>query len=245
MTIELQNIILEMIARGEPLSATVERLCFEVEAMAPGAVCSVLLVDEGRLHPLAGPSLPGHYSAALYNLEIGPFVGSCGTAAYLAAPVTVTDIANDPKWADFKGLALPLGLKACWSTPICSGGRVVATFAFYYREQRGPSDLEKLIVDACVHLCAIAIERDQRVRERQRLTYVDALTGLPNRASFNKALAEHLSPLPSWGILLADLDNLKVVNDTFGHSTGDELISTVGQRIASVTPPEKGLPDRR
>ena len=53
MTIELQNIILEMIARGEPLSATVERLCFEVEAMAPGAVCSVLLVDEGRLHPLA------------------------------------------------------------------------------------------------------------------------------------------------------------------------------------------------
>ena len=239
MTIELQNIILEMIARGEPLSATVERLCFEVEAMAPGAVCSVLIVDEGRLHPLAGPSLPGHYSAALDNLEIGPFVGSCGTAAYLAAPVTVTDIAHDPKWADFKGLALPLGFKACWSTPICSGGRVVATFAFYYREQRGPSDLEKLIVDACVHLCAIAIERDQRVRERQRLTYVDALTGLPNRASFNKALAEHLSPLPSWGILLADLDNLKVVNDTFGHSTGDELISTVGQRIASVTPPER------
>lgn len=239
MIIELQNIILEMIARGDPLTTTVERLCREVEAMATGAVCSVLAVDGDRLHPLAGPSLPEHYSAALDNVKIGPQVGSCGTAAYLAIPVTVTDIEHDPKWADFKALAMPLGFKSCWSTPIMSGSRVVGTFAFYYREQRGPSNLEKLIVDTCVHLCAIAIERDQRVRERQRLTYLDALTGLPNRASFNQALAEHEFAQESWGILLADLDNLKVVNDTFGHSTGDELINTVGHRMASVIPSER------
>ena len=239
MTIELQNTILEMIARGDPLTATIEKLCREVEAMAMGVVCSVLAVEGDRLHPLAAPSLPDHYSAAIDNFKIGPLVGSCGTAAYLAIPVTVTDIENDPKWADFKALALPLGFKSCWSTPIMSGSRVVGTFAFYYREQRGPSNLEKLIVDACVHLCAIAIERDQRVRERQRLTYLDALTGLPNRASFNQALAGYAHAQTAWGILLADLDNLKVVNDTFGHSTGDELISTVGHRMASVMPPER------
>lgn len=240
MILELQNLILEMIATGEPLPSTIRRLCVEVERMAEGTVCSVLTVDDGHLHPLAGPSLPDSYSSALDNLEIGPLVGSCGTAAYFALPVAVTDIEHDPRWTNFRHLAMPLGFKACWSTPIISGNRVVATFAFYFHESRGPTDLEQQIVDACVHLCSIAIEREHRVQERQRLTYVDALTGLHNRASFNRALAERVSDdHEPWAILLADVDNLKVVNDTFGHAAGDDLIRTVGHRIASVMAPDK------
>jgi diguanylate cyclase (GGDEF)-like protein len=238
MILELQNVILEMIARGEPLSRTIDQLCLEVEAIVPGIVCSVLSLEAGYLHPLAGPSLPAHYSAALDNLKIGPSAGSCGTAAFTAAPVAVTDIEHDPRWADFKHLALPLGFRACWSTPIFSAERVIATFAFYYHERRQPSDLELRIVDACVHLSAIAIERDERVRERERLTYIDALTGLPNRARFNQVLFDQQTTKGGvWGILLADLDSLKLVNDTFGHSTGDGLIQIAAQRIASVMDP--------
>ncbi|WP_276122055.1 sensor domain-containing phosphodiesterase [Pararhizobium qamdonense] len=234
MTLELQNVILEMIARGEALHLTLERLCLEVEALVPEVVCSVLSVDRGHLHPLAGPSLPDTYSAALENLAIGPLIGSCG-AAFRTEAVTVTDIENDPRWANFKHLALPLGFKACWSTPICSGDRVVATFAFYFRQSRGPSDPERRIVDACIHLCAIAIEREERVRERQRLTYIDVLTGLPNRAKFRAFLSEQAEREEGgWGVLLADLDNLKAVNDTFGHGAGDELIQVVAKRIALV-----------
>lgn len=239
MILKLQNIILEMIARGEPLRTTLERLCIEVEKMAANTACSVLAVDAGYLHPLAGPSLPDHYSAALDNLTIGPLAGSCGTAAFEARPIAVTDIEQDPRWTDFKDLVLPLGFKACWSTPIFSHDGVIATFAFYYKEHRGPSELEQQIVEACVHLCSIAIEREERVRERQRLTYIDALTGLPNRARFNKLLSEQaLRTNGFWGILLADLDNLKLANDTFGHSTGDDLIQVVGERIASVMKPD-------
>ncbi|NKN38716.1 EAL domain-containing protein [Agrobacterium sp. a22-2] len=234
MLLELQNSILEMIARGEPLKATIDRLCAAVEASVPGIVCSVLSVDQqGLLHPLSGPSLPAHYSAALDGVPIGPCVGSCGTAAFLGQPVTVVDIENDPLWADFKSLALPLGFRACWSTPIISSGRVTGTFAFYFKERRGPSEIEERIVAACVHLCAIALERNERVNERQRLAYTDVLTGLPNRASFNLVLAEQ-GVKHGWGILLADMDNLKLVNDTFGHGAGDDLIKAVADRIASV-----------
>jgi diguanylate cyclase (GGDEF)-like protein len=242
MILKLQNLILEMIARGEPLRLTLDRLCLEVESMVPGALCSVLTVDAGRLHPLSGPSLPDHYSAALDSLLIGPAAGSCGTAAFQGKSVSIEDIEHDPRWADFKDLVLPLGLKACWSTPIFSADRVVGTFAFYYREHRGPGELEQQIVDTCVHLCAIAIERDERVRERQRLTYTDALTGLPNRAKFNQVLSEQgLNRGRVWGILLVDLDNLKLVNDTFGHATGDELIQVVAQRIALVMKPDSAF----
>ena len=44
--------------------------------------------------------------------------------------MAVYDIENDPRWADFKELALAHGLKACWSTPIHDAdGRVIGTFA--------------------------------------------------------------------------------------------------------------------
>ena len=130
MILELQNTILEMIAKGLPLATTVERLCLEVEALVPGISVSVLTLDGRCLHPLAGPSLSPQYSAAIDNLEIGPKAGSCGTAAYRGEPVIVTDIETDPLWEDGRAYVMALGFKACWSTPIKSGERVVGTFAF-------------------------------------------------------------------------------------------------------------------
>ncbi|MDR7147997.1 GGDEF domain-containing protein [Rhizobium sp. BE258] len=237
--LELQNKVLERIAKGEPLAATLEALCLLVEIRLPEVKCSVLRVENGRLHPLAAPSLPHSYSQALDNLEVGPAAGSCGTAAFYGVPVIVTDIATDGRWAAYRDLALPLGLLACWSTPVISAGRVIATFALYFQECRRPDDGDKEIIETCTHLCAIAIERDERVRERERLTYTDALTGEANRARFNEVLEELQTANRTFGLLLADIDNLKLVNDTFGHGAGDALIRTVARRIASVVPPER------
>ncbi|SSC68476.1 putative bifunctional diguanylate cyclase/phosphodiesterase [Ciceribacter selenitireducens] len=238
MLTRLQNKILEMIATGQSLGETVDLLCRTVEQTTPDIVCSVLALDaQKRLRHLSGPSLPKAYAAALDGTAIGPGVGSCGTAAFTESPVTVTDIATHPFWADFKHYALPLGLAACWSTPIIGSGKVLGTFAFYFRTPRGPSEFEQKIVDACVHLCAIAIERDQRVTERQRLAETDALTQLPNRGRFNDVIAAQDEAGAPWGVLLGDVDNLKLVNDTFGHRAGDDLICTVASRIASIGEP--------
>jgi diguanylate cyclase (GGDEF)-like protein len=239
--LHLQNRILEMVASGIPLSSTMDRLCLEVEALLPEVICSVLRVDgDAILHPLAGPSLPKSYSAALDGLPVGPNMGSCGTAAYLRAPVAVTDIATDPKWSGFKHYVLPLGLRACWSSPICgSSGHVLGTFAFYYRESRGPTKQEEAIVATCVHLCMIALERHERALESDRLANRDALTGLANRSSFNTALAALPCDDPgAWALLMIDLDNLKVTNDTFGHQAGDELLKEVAARVLRVVTPD-------
>ena len=244
MLLRLQNIILEMIARGDPLRAAIDRLCREVELLAPDIISSVLTVDQaGLLHPLSSPSLPDNYSSALDGVKIGPCTGSCGTAAYRREPVAVVDIETDPLWADYKNLILPLGFVACWSTPIYSGhGCVLGTFAFYYREKRGPSPFEQEIVTTCVHLCTIALDRHERVSERHRLAYTDALTGLGNRASFNAAVTQ-IPPgrCGSWGLLLVDIDNLKIVNDSFGHEAGDDLIRCVAARIGAIVSTDKAF----
>lgn len=242
--LQLQNIILEMIAKGETLASTVNRLCVEVEKQAPDAICSVLMVDGGNvLRPLAGPNLPAEYSAALDGLQAGPLAGSCGTAAYLRCEVAVTDIATDPRWAEFKHLALPLGLRACWSSPILgSRGEPVGTFAFYFRTCRGPTELEREIVRHSVHLCAIALDRHHRVNEQEWRASRDALTGLCNRAAFSAALAELDRDKPGdWALLAIDLDNLKTVNDTFGHQAGDSLLKVAGERIAAEAAPDRAF----
>ena len=140
LLLRLQTEILETIACGEPLVAVADLLCRRAEALAPGAICSILTVDaDGVMHPLAAPSLPLSYSSAIDDIPCGPMAGSCGTAAFRNESVIVTDIATDPLWADYRALVEPLGLRACWSTPICDrDGRVVGTFAFYYRTSRGP-----------------------------------------------------------------------------------------------------------
>lgn len=238
LPLQLQNIILEKIATGMPLSDTVEFVCREAEKTAPDIICSVLLLDDDNcVHHLACPSLPPAYAAAIDGFRIGPGIGSCGTAAHTGKPVEVQDIESHPYWQDYKHLALAHGLMACWSTPMIVSGKVVGTFAFYYRTARGPSEIERALVDACVHLCAIAIERDQRSAERRRLAETDALTQLPNRARFNDVIQAQASSGRPWSLLLADVDNLKMVNDTFGHQAGDDLIITVARRLSALSEP--------
>jgi diguanylate cyclase (GGDEF)-like protein len=232
----LQNAILEMVARGDALAMVAEELCLRVEALAPGIVCSILRVDlERRLRPLPAPSLPQHYSDALEGLTIGPMVGSCGRAAFTGEPVEVTDIATDPTWLKYRDLALPLGFRACWSSPIkARDGRVIGAFAFYYREARSPSELERHVVDACLSLCAIALEHDEVRARNHQLAYHDTLTGLRNRVGFDAMIAERIAAeAPRFGLLLLDIDHLKTVNDTLGYGIGDALIREIARRLAA------------
>ncbi|MGV8853897.1 MAG: putative bifunctional diguanylate cyclase/phosphodiesterase [Devosia sp.] len=238
LLLRLQTEVLEAVARGESLASTAELLCRQAEALAPGASCAILVIDpQGLIHPLAGPSLPAAFSCALDGLPIGPSVGSCGTAAYRNEPVMVTDIDTDPLWENYRELTGPLGLRACWSSPIVDKhGHVVATFAFYYRICRGPSVRERDIVQTCLHLCAIALDHEHSRQRNHRLAYFDELTGLANRGNFVEMLAQAVERAAPFGLLLIDIDHLKVVNDTVGHIFGDLMIRTIAERIAGAHP---------
>src|SRR5882762_561007 len=163
--------LLEMIAKGNSLSMILDALCRLVEELSKGSLCSILLLDPdgNRLWHGAAPSLPKIYVDAIDGGFIGPAAGSCGTAAYRKEPVIVCDIATDPLWADYRDLALPHGLRACWSTPILSSeGRVLGTFAVYYREPRSPTPQDHDVIEQITHLASIAIEREQAEEKLRR-----------------------------------------------------------------------------
>jgi PAS domain S-box-containing protein len=156
--------LLEMIARGDSRQHILDAACLLVEELASGSLCSILLLDPSAncLRHGAAPSLPKTYTEAIDGAVIGPSVGSCGTAAYRAETVIVSDIATDPLWADFRDLASAHELRACWSTPVLSSARkVLGTFATYYREPRTPSSQEQNVIERITHLASIAIEREK------------------------------------------------------------------------------------
>ncbi|KFL37102.1 PAS domain S-box protein [Arenimonas donghaensis] len=158
-----QRLILAGIAARRPLGEGLMAIVRLAERQIPGAVSSILLLDESGEHVLVGaaPNLPAEYNAAIHGLAIGPRAGSCGTAAYRGERVVVADIDNDPLWEGYRRLVQAHGLKACWSTPVkASDGRVVATFATYYSEVREPNEDELKLIDGLAALCAVAIEHD-------------------------------------------------------------------------------------
>jgi len=71
-----------------------------------------------------------------------------------------------------------------------------------------------------------------------RIAYFDALTGLPNRLRLTQWLTGELSQLAlnqrSGAMAFLDLDDIKMINDSFGHSCGDAIIRLAGERIAAV-----------
>lgn len=156
-----QSKILQRLAANAPLSEILERLVLLIEAQSPGMLCSVLLLSDDGDHVRHGaaPSLPKEYVAAIDGGQIGPKHGSCGTAMYRGEPVVVTDISTDPLWEDYRELAIGNGLRACWSTPILSGrGKVLGSFAMYYREPRTPTGDEADLTDVATRIAGLAIE---------------------------------------------------------------------------------------
>ena len=165
-----QHRLLEMIAQGAPLKHTLDRLMLLIEAQSPGALCSLLLLDDDGRHMrcASGPSLPAAYLAALDGLEIGPAVGSCGSAMFRKQAVVVSDIPHDPLWQPYLALVAPHGLRACWAMPILHQEQVLGSFAMYYRERRRPSPEELRLIDVALHIGGIAIGRSRHEQELQR-----------------------------------------------------------------------------
>lgn len=156
-----QKRIEDMIADETPLIVILSELVLMIEAQSPEMLCSILLLSEDGNHVrhAVAPSLPESYTQAIDGSPIGPKHGSCGTAMFRGKPVVVTDIATDPLWDDYREFARLIDMSACWSTPILSSkGKVLGSFAMYYREPRGPKQEEQRLTDVATKLASQAIE---------------------------------------------------------------------------------------
>jgi diguanylate cyclase (GGDEF)-like protein len=85
---------------------------------------------------------------------------------------------------------------------------------------------------------AVLLENDQVKEQLRYQAYHDALTGLPNRSLFAARVGEALAArAATTAVLFVDLDDFKTINDTLGHSAGDELLEAVAERVRACVRP--------
>ena len=202
--------ILQKIAENAPLESIYATAIQTVETAFPETIASILLLDEhDRLHVAAAPKLPDTYNRAIDGMPIGPMEGSCGAAAYTGEVVIVTDIDQDSRWDKYRHLVQPLGLRACWSYPFRdTRGRVLGTFALYYRDPRGPEEFELAALERLGYLVGIAVERHRMFTEMERQ---------------RQQLQEVMDTVPE-GIFLIDADGRVMMT----NRTGREILQRLG-----------------
>jgi diguanylate cyclase (GGDEF)-like protein len=163
-------------------------------------------------------------------------VVTTGRAAILQLPQ------SDHEGQSWRVLAVPLKLR----------DEPIGALCAHRADTDAPfSDHDRYLLTALGDFAAVSIdnarlhestqrELAERIRAEEavrRLAYHDTLTGLPNRTLFNDrlgvALAHARRNKQRVAVMLLDLDHFKGVNDTLGHSVGDQLLKAVGARLAS------------
>lgn len=217
--------------KGRSFTFVLELVLKGIEYQKPGALCSILLLDDEGKHLLSGaaPSLPDSYNEIIHGIEIGEGVGSCGTAAFRRQRVVVEDIQSDPLWEPYRELAAQYQLGSCWSEPIFGKNeRLLGTYAVYHREPMSPSLQDLEIISGIADLVGLLIEGHRAESDLIRLANTDELTGLANRRRFMEALTQEFSRAGRYGqtlsLCMLDLDHFKAVNDRYGHDVGDEVL---------------------
>ena len=156
---------IKTVVGGGPLPAVLDFLCRAMEADSrDGVIACIHPVDESAavFGEGAAPSLPAAYLEFTNGMRVESLAGPCCHAVATRHPIVVRDIAADEKWSAIQDFAAELGLRACWSTPIFSSdGKVLGTFAHYYREPRDPSPADERLATLLAHSAGLAIERSR------------------------------------------------------------------------------------
>ena len=148
--------------------------------------------------------------------------------------VVVDDFFADARFASSQ-LVAAHGLHSGVDVPVVGAQGTYGVLGAYSREPRRFTPENVNFLQSLANILATAMDR--RATEL-RLTYMaqfDALTGLPNRSLFLDRFAQTLAQAQrnGWliGAVFVDLDRFKLINDTLGHSCGDQLLVQVAQRL--------------
>lgn len=229
-----------------PVQAILDHLVGRIVDVLPVSAAGVTLISDGEAPQYVAAS--DESALRFERLQTQVDEGPCLSAYTTGASVSVPDLATDLRFPTFAPLAVEAGLAAVWTFPLRGADGRLGALDLYndHAGALGGDDMEaaQTLADVAAAYVWNAHARDEArvVSEAyQHLALHDALTGLPNRALLEERL-EHAAlraqrSHSTAAVLFADLDGFKLVNDTFGHRAGDELLVAVAQRLSHLVRP--------
>jgi diguanylate cyclase (GGDEF)-like protein len=131
------------------------------------------------------------------------------------------------------------GAEFFWLWPVVDEERLSAMLVVGYHSEPARDPAVATYGAAFAERLRAALSNSARDERLYRQAHYDPLTQLPNRALFRDRLAQELAAattgLTRGALMYVDLDHFKRVNDTLGHSAGDQLLSIVAHRLKACT----------
>ncbi len=128
------------------------------------------------------------------------------------------------------------GLTDTLAAPLTSESEVIGAIILSHRTVGAWSPTTRRLLTGAAVEASSALARAYSHLAAETQASTDALTGLPNRRYFDEfcgLLARRRRAGDAVGVLMIDIDRFKVLNDTHGHATGDEVLRAVGGAIVA------------
>ena len=168
--VRTQKEIMDVIIQGASLEQALAHIAMAANRMLQPAVCVIHRADADgkRLRLVAGPGLTGEIARASEVIDVAPDRGAIAAAAHLGAPVTVTDLAQDPMCSGLRRFVGLNGLRACQVQPL-RGRRneVLGTLTLYFAEAPDASHDRDQVITFVLSLASFAIEIEQRHHDQR------------------------------------------------------------------------------
>jgi diguanylate cyclase (GGDEF)-like protein len=227
----IQRSISQRAALDDVLDGVVEG----AEALIGDDVVGLRLIDPedpGVMILAASRGVDERLISAMRRLKVGDGVG--GRAIVEGRLVSVEDyqtaVGTIPEF-------VAQGLRSAMAAPVREEGRIVGSLVVASKTPgRRYSPTEREVLLSFAEHASIAITDARTVEAKLHQAFHDSLTGLPNRALFLDRLEEALEArtrADRVAVMYIDVDRFKVVNDSLGHSAGDQLLIQIAQRVRS------------
>ena len=218
---------------GGSLAERLKRIAEFLYDRLPVAIASILLLDGDGSHFVSetdSGDLPLDFPA-----DWPVSLGACGRCARTGEAQLVLDVRKDPDYMPGHP-----HVKSEYIVPIRYQGRMLGVLNLestrrdtFGAQARKVFDAVALQIAGAIHLARVNEQLAAANAQLERLSSVDALTGVANRRRFDEVLAQEWRRAARSGrpltVMLADLDRFKALNDSRGHLHGDTCLRRVAQ----------------
>ena len=196
---------------------------------------SLLLLDP-KTDELVFKVVVGEASEKLENKRISKSEGITGWIVETGQPAIIEDVTKDNRFSNRVDKMTGFKTTSLIGVPLKTDKKVLGVIELVNKINDEPfTPLELKILSSIADFAAIAIERAFYIRAIQKISRMDHLTGVLNRRSFDIILKQETERCSRYqnelSVLLIDINKFKSINDTYGHTTGDEVLRDCAKRL--------------